>query len=130
VVPVIRELLPTTGTSAIQTPEDVRQQRSALPPPAVQPALLAQDRARKDQARRYARLFRNYIPHCAHTQSLFLVRDADENTIYACNLVLNEVKNAYILFRLFCGSNIVDFAHYLRENNNTVPDYGEMGTPA
>lgn len=133
VVPLIRELMARpTGTSLIATPEDIRARRIPVPPgepDRADNARLADNvRLRREQALRYGRLFRNFIPNCAFTSREFLVRDEDRHNIYTCNLYPNEVKNAYIALRMYCHDDVNEFRDYVRANDG-VPDFGDMGTP-
>ena len=127
VVPLIRELMARpTGTSLIATPEDIRGRRIPVPP--GEPDRADNARLQREQARRYGRLFRNFVPDCAFTTREFLVRDEDRHNIYACNLYPNEVKNAYIALRMYCHDDVNEFRDYVHANNG-VPDFGDMGTP-
>jgi hypothetical protein len=51
-----------------------------------------------------------------------------EEEVFTCRATLQDVKNAYALFRLL-NNNITEFTNYLRTNNGVVPDVFNNTTP-
>ena len=129
-IPRIRDAFRNTDTSVIATPEDIRQ---AFPRPAIvpttDPAQLQLYQLRRNEAKRYAKLFKDVAPSCALTTTMFLVRDADGRNIYSCALNPEPVKSAYCFFRLNCASSLIEFAHQLAQDPNVIQDVGVLGTP-